>query len=725
MSTRFLLLPLLTLLWSPHAADGASVELLRASGPRAHFVHDRDDNLRLGTHLDLAVDGDSPESIVDEFLERFPDDFPTPEGMSAQTIAWHLGSLQVVRRTWTWQDMPVEHLSLTLHQDARGHIVVFSTEGLSLGAGRPANPVIQERDAQARAWSWAENVPGFVPIHAIAAIGPEVSREGLRLVWQVRLEGETPGIPIDVRLDAASGEFLSILPAAVDFSTTSREARGKVFADSYLDGVTVDAVLPDLDDSEYLTGAYADVWQFDPPGSYAQTAIPTSNSGDRYDYPPTEEYTSSGPSTATQTDAFAEVMMYYHLNQIHQYFNARGYYNDDPLTGIDRSMGAIVNYRSAMGYYDNAYYSPASIASSGQIVFGQGEATDFSYDSSVIYHEYGHAVVDGSSKYLFYCANDIYGSDCTQGGLNEGSADYFSASFRGDPDVGDYAMGEWISMYARDLTMSNRCPDDLYGEEHEDGKIWGGALWDVRKALAPNDELAHALVDPLILATVVTPVPSNTSSGSAFSYAADILLSDAEAEFGAGSSTVKTIESALETRGLVDCMRFVPLASGEVKEGAFSTAARPSRQSVTAAGLQYEVDVPDSATTFEFVVTGITKMTLYLRKDQPVEFSSDGRVTASDYESAASSFELDESSSPALDPGHTYYVTFTSTQTFQSALYGYYYTVQATYAKPFESAETAGCGCSHSSESGRKEVLSLFCAVLMGIGVRRESARRR
>jgi len=507
---------------------------------------------------------------------------------------------------------------------------------------------------------------------------------------------------------------VSVFPAAVEgvAGADGTTGWGNVFEDSYLDGDTVEVLLEDLNGSGTLTGSYVNVWQYtpgNPPTNLSQTAGDLVSGAWHFDFDPIEEYTGTGPTTATQTDAFAEVMMYYHVDRVHDFFNDLGYFNDDPLAGIDRSMQATVNYRGMYGYYDNAYYAFPSGLTPGQMVFGQGEATDFSYDSSIIYHEYGHAVINGSSNYAFYCVNDVYGSDCTQGGLNEGTADYFSAALRGDPVIGRYSLGEWLPAYVRDLTDPHRCPDDLYGEEHEDGKVWGGGLWDVRLAVAGTDvAAANATIDPVILAAVTTPLAGDTGATSAFSLVASILLSDAEAAFGTGTAVTRAIESALMARGLLSCSRFVPLKTGEVKEGAFSTATRPGRESVTVAGLQYLVDVPESAVSFTFGVSsdsGLEKLTIYLRKDAPIEFSFNGntlsQVTA-DYQVEGTILTLDAGTTPPLEPGHTYYLTFSSPQTLSTALWGHYYSVQATVGGTFNPGENTatGCGCNleHSSK---------------------------
>ncbi len=681
-----------------------------ATGPGPQTLFSPDGYLRLGTHWDVSVNDRSTDTVFQELFQRFPDTLPRPAGLQPRTRVWTFGTIRVMQRTWRWHQTPVVGLSLTIHLDPRGHVRVISAPGIGFGPERRLEPAVPEDQARDEAEALIESALPVTPIATRARLVIQADPTGLTSTWIVGVDLPPPWPPVGVHVDAGTGEITAVYRRASTLGArplSNNEAYGSVFEESYLDGDTVEVPLHHLEGDGTLTGEFVDVWQYDPdnPPTFASQWVGTESGGAWYfDFPPTEVYTSSGPTVDTQDDAFASVMMYYHVDRVHDFFNTLGYYNDDPLVGIDRSMQATVNYRTFAGYYDNAYYTGPSGTVPGQIVFGQGEATDFSYDASVIYHEYGHAVVDGSSDYVNYCISDLYGSDCTQGGLNEGTADYFSAALRNDPTIGAYALGEWLPQYVRNLTDSNRCPEDLYGEEHEDGKVWGGGLWDVRTAVAGgNQDAAMSSIDPVILATITTPLSSDTEAVSAFSQAASILLTDAEIQFGSGSRAVDAVSSALMDRGLLACSRFVPLRSGETKEGAFSTATRPGRQSLTVAGLQYVVEVTEHVSEFSFTVAseaGLENLTLYVRKDHPVEFTFSGNVledvTADRVFEGTTSFSLDAGSDPPLEPG-TYYVTFSSPQTLSTALWGHYYAVSATVAGSFEPEEhvTEGCGCVH------------------------------
>jgi hypothetical protein len=92
----------------------------------------------------------------------------------------------------------------------------------------------------------------------------------------------------------------------------------------------------------------------------------------------------------------------------------------------------------------------------------------------VVFHEFGHAV---------HVAEIIEGVGAFDGAMSEGAADFFAAQISGDPKMG---RGFFFSdAPLRDLdpeTSENRWPEDI-GEIHETGIIFGGAFWDLRKAL--------------------------------------------------------------------------------------------------------------------------------------------------------------------------------------------------------------------------------------------------
>jgi MYXO-CTERM domain-containing protein len=95
--------------------------------------------------------------------------------------------------------------------------------------------------------------------------------------------------------------------------------------------------------------------------------------------------------------------------------------------------------------------------------------------ADVVYHEYGHiAHVLGLQP----------GVGLFDGGVSEGASDYLGATMTGDPNVGVgfFASG---AEPIRDLDPDGwewHWPEDT-GEVHDEGRIIGGTLWDLREAL--------------------------------------------------------------------------------------------------------------------------------------------------------------------------------------------------------------------------------------------------
>jgi len=125
----------------------------------------------------------------------------------------------------------------------------------------------------------------------------------------------------------------------------------------------------------------------------------------------------------------------------------------------------------------NAYYG------GWQIVMGAGGSgcADFGEWTSVLVHEYGHAVTD----YVYGAAGD------PPSDMHEAFSDYFAASVSGDPRIGADILGAGTMF--RSIDNQLRTPEDEAGEAHIDGTILAGALWDLRTLLAPDVDLADSL----------------------------------------------------------------------------------------------------------------------------------------------------------------------------------------------------------------------------------------
>ncbi len=222
-------------------------------------------------------------------------------------------------------------------------------------------------------------------------------------------------------------------------------------------------------------------------------------------------------------DAFAEVAMFYHVSQIYQYFLGLGM----PELKT-KPLPAVVNLRIPQGFdsfdlgkigdpnlplqpFDNAFFSPSDPMlgevfgiDGAAMFFFQGTHADFGYDGDVVYHEFGHAMIDRTIQLAGTWYKDAQGARPAPGAMNEGIADYFSSALAGDPNVGEYASKSLVVGQAAIRTIDNEddCLLDVSGEVHADSTFFSGALWGVRKGLSPADQAAYdkALLESLVMA---------------------------------------------------------------------------------------------------------------------------------------------------------------------------------------------------------------------------------
>ncbi len=303
------------------------------------------------------------------------------------------------------------------------------------------------------------------------------------------------------------------------------------------------------------------------------------------------------------SDAFAELMMYHHVNVMHSYFKDKF-----GLDTLDFPLYALVNVNinvPMMGGWQgfpNAAFMPKEAFAQfnlpprekGAIVFGQYQNTDFSYDASVIYHEYTHAMI-GTTRLLGVLV-DPYGLDNLPGAMNEGFADYFSASLRNSPMIGPYALGFAGEHLKRDLSLPRKCPDDLTTEIHADGKIIGSALWNLRHQLTAD------VADAIVLKAL-----QGFSMQTNMDAAAKLIV--AEAKKVSEDVGAKTKE-ALTEYGMLGCVRAKKLVDFEVGKSADKVPYAIESKEQTGPNLkmpdgvpgyvQFWVDVPAGAKAMQF-----------------------------------------------------------------------------------------------------------------------------
>jgi len=259
-------------------------------------------------------------------------------------------------------------------------------------------------------------------------------------------------------------------------------------------------------------------------------------------------------------DLFAEAHMFYHVNNVYQFFQGLGFeeLNQVPLR-------AVVNFRmpdllnalspdSELVPFDNAFFLPAHDIrdmidrSEDSIVFGQGTLVDFAYDADVIYHEFTHAVVDTLTG-MEMTTLDRWGVSMAPGSLHEGYADYFAAALSGDPAVGEYAGSGFDPEGGaiRDIEERRTCPNDLIGQVHYDSQPFSGALWTLRKQLVEAGVEA-ADVDRSVLDGLAALPPD-----AGFETAAEATLAAVEERLG--EDALATATAVFTDHGIVDCRR--------------------------------------------------------------------------------------------------------------------------------------------------------------------------
>lgn len=266
-------------------------------------------------------------------------------------------------------------------------------------------------------------------------------------------------------------------------------------------------------------------------------------------------------------DAFAEVQMYHHVHEAHGYFKGRF-----GLTDLDYPLDALVNVNLYIepdiavligatpgwqGYPNAAFVPKEGFAAfklppreAGAIIFGQYGSTDLSYDASVIYHEYTHAMI-GTTR-LASLLPDVYGLDHMPGAMNEGFADYFAATMTNHPVIGAYGIAFAGPHMVRDLSVIRRCPDDLTGESHADGRVLSSALWRIR-AQVGADRADGVILRALQAFTKATNMTA----------AAKLMVSEAEAE---DANMAATFAKILKEHGVDGCERIKEWKAWKVED---------------------------------------------------------------------------------------------------------------------------------------------------------------
>ncbi len=474
----------------------------------------------------------------------------------------------------------------------------------------------------------ARALAGATVHRSVAAVR---ARRGVaRPVWLVDASRVSPPGSWRVVLDAESGELL-------ESASRLRFAGGaNIYPSNPTLSSTKQVSLEGLESATELRGVHADVLSC---GS-AQGKVTC----ERFAKPDLAGDFLFQPSDPSVSDPFVEANAYYHVDQFHRWLAKRFLFARKGKPQIQ----VLVNYHtetssgSTQGLY-NAFYGDGNGDGAPELVFGQGNR-DFAYDADVIYHEFTHSAIDETSN--LSPVVDELGFNLMPLALGEAFADLFSSTFLDDPNVGDYAGGKSA---LRSLAGTEvRCPDDLSGEEHQDGLIWGRAAWAVRSS-APSKEV----FEDVLYKTMAT-----LTSHATVADAAKLFEQVAQQT----SAPLAQVAGGIFTaRSLASCERIVTLIEGKQRTGwTFGTSIG---MTVVPAPMQYKIVVPPDATRLQVNAKASAWMGAtgtigaFIRKDQPIVYAGSKSTYDVLLLNGQNSAILDVGDpEQPLVPGATYYV---------------------------------------------------------------------
>lgn len=367
--------------------------------------------------------------------------------------------------------------------------------------------------------------PGVVPAvtrdRAKGAAGPHARQADLailpgdsaRLVWSVY---STP--PTGATRTLVDGRTGSVI--AVENLARHADGEGLVFDPSPV--VTLrDRSLRDQDDADYpaLAPAYRTVTLRHLDGSgFLQGDFARILAPDEAAFAADNVFDYDRSSTL-----FSQVMAYYHLTRAQDYIQSLGFtdVNNEPQLIVPDAFDD-----------DSSFYQSGSGTDPDVIVTGTGGVDD-AEDADVLWHEYGHAIQD----------DQVPGWATSEDAraIAEGFGDYWAVTMSQPvndgfdvPCMADWdAEGQCLRRVDTDVTIADR-----NFREHDDGRIWSRALWDVNQALGRD------VTNIIVLEAQFAYAPNTT-----FDAAARVTIDTAQELFG--GQAARTVYEAFRARGML------------------------------------------------------------------------------------------------------------------------------------------------------------------------------
>lgn len=208
-------------------------------------------------------------------------------------------------------------------------------------------------------------------------------------------------------------------------------------------------------------------------------------------------------------DRFEEVMVYSYVDRVQRKIQSLGFTGERAI--LDRPISAHAHYNKDC----DAFFSKADLG----LHFGDGEAgatcnmlspglaPDAAEDGDIVVHEYGHAIQEEQVPGFGLIPPPFFEQP---GAIAEGFGDFLAGVINGDACTAEYyresipfcngGPGSSLDNMMNFPAGYETCPDWDYNgdgfpeseEIHCGGLIWGGALWDLVKAIGEGQATPEA-----------------------------------------------------------------------------------------------------------------------------------------------------------------------------------------------------------------------------------------
>lgn len=404
--------------------------------------------------------------------------------------------------------------------------------------------------------------------------------------------------------------------------------------------------------TEYSIGADASIKISIPVCERVRRASNVTNPSGDYAYtpidPPMNKTTVVGTDLAN-SDAFAEVHSFYHVNNVYEWVRGLSkkagvlYPNPAiaPFTMRDerrtpaRKVAVWSNVMfpdiqevfsnplcalspqgctiSKLARIDNAAFFPRENFQQlpipgfdtgvDTLMIFQGNAADAAYDATVIQHEFGHGVVYATAAITFdQLALDRTTANNEGGALHEGFADYVAAAFNNQAQVGPYfgpraiaaanggVLGVSQDSYLRSMDNTYTCPDVLWGEVHQDSQHVAAALWKGRTNQFAGTDHGDTF-DAAFYAMLVSITPN-----ADFAMVAQVMAAKVATAFPSITDANQVMTQIFKDKGVIGCTKVLDLTGATKKRPYYGMpAAAAFRQSLVPGPIQFKLSAPNGA----------------------------------------------------------------------------------------------------------------------------------